>query len=197
MRHLGITLFAAFFISGIVSPEARSQEFPRYELFGEFSYAETLNRHWYGWTISATKNFNHYWGISLDISRIQTKRTEYFMLRKFDTDESNYYFLAGPQFTNREFGKWALNAHFLFGAARNSVLYDIQDSQGTLLSGALDDFYSFVAKFGGGVNYNVKGPLTIRLIRASYLGTHLDGRWIEGGEVSFGLGLYLGKGARS
>ena len=142
MRKASKNLFvpgAAFliFLSNVYS-----QEYPKYEIHGGYSYTHMRDRDWFGWQVSATHNINHYFGVSFNFLVLDASKMEFVFFREFKTDARRYYFLAGPKLTDRSWKKWIPYAHFLFGASKTAISYQYQldesdDDHGSVQRGFL------------------------------------------------------------
>jgi len=164
MRKTILISFAAFVVLLISSLSAFPQEFPKHEFFGGFSYAGMEERDWFGWKISGVRNFNRYFGIAIDISGLDSTKTEEIFWLKHKSDNRRYYFLAGPKFTRRDHGRWMLYFHFLMGASMTSSSYDVLTWDDQVLGSGSRKVNAFALTLGVGIDYRLKGPLAIRLV---------------------------------
>jgi len=190
MRKPWTILIALVTVSLVFVSWARSQDYPEYDIHGGFAYSGTGERDWFGWQISANRNFNHYFGISFSLFSLNASKTEYIFLRKYKTNAHRYYFLAGPEFTNRDRKKWIPYAHALAGASITSVSYTYELDRQTQLTGTYKR-NSFAFMLGGGFKYRIRGPLVVYLIQADFIANLIDepyDKWEDGAMISFGLG---------
>jgi opacity protein-like surface antigen len=84
---------------------AVSQEYPRAEIFGGYSYlrGEGLNANFNGFNVSATGNFNNWFGVTVDFSGY------------YKYDIKIHSFLFGPKFSFRGNDRVNLYLHTLVG----------------------------------------------------------------------------------
>jgi len=178
---------AALFL--ILLSEAYPQEFPRYEISGGYSYTGMRERDWFGWQVSATRNFNRYFGVTFNFLALDASKAEFVFLREFKTDARRYYFLAGPKFADRSWGKWIPYAHFLFGASKTAISYQYILDEETLIAGVSREC-SFAMMFGGGFNYRINRSLIVHMVQGNFVRNLVNerwDRWEDGGMISFGL----------
>ena len=192
-KHRLLTFAAA--VAFVIFPmTVFAQEFPKYEFAGGFTFLGMEEKEWYGWNISGVKNFNHYFGIAVEIDGAYSSKTIEFYPIKYITDHRRYFFLAGPKFTKRDMGNWIPYFTLLAGAEKTSISWGFSGWEGGEIVAGSDNTKAFAIRFGGGIDYAIKDSLAIRLVQADMLNNYGDRGWRMGGMVSFGLVLRLGKG---
>jgi hypothetical protein len=194
-------LLAAMLASAAAIP-ARPQEFPRWEAFGGFSYANVslgpqvnlfgpVSKNYYGLHLGV--NFNPHRNFSLVLTDlgIQSRgSTIPPVIRKSNNDLVTSQALFGPQLTIRT-SKANGFAHALVGVT-NARLVE-SDSFGTI---DLVRKTNLARGFGGGVDLNVSPRLAVRLFQADYVPTRLHGKWQNDFRVSVGVVFRLNYAAR-
>lgn len=153
---------------------AFSQETPKAEIFGGYSAKiqkgmDLAN----GWEGSVTGNLNRWLGVTADFSGYY--RTD------DGVSQRNYNYLFGPRVTYRTetlspFGQ------VLFGVAHQRAGVD-----GTNVG---DN--AFATAIGGGLDYNLKKHVAVRLFQADYLLTRFGQSTQNNARVAFGVVLKLG-----
>jgi hypothetical protein len=189
MRKILKKFFPVIAVSFIFLPEAQSQDFPKYEFHGGYSYTAMGGRNWFGWQVSASRNFNHYVGISFNFFALDSSKTEFLFYQVFKTDKRRYYFLAGPKFADRSWKKWIPYAHFLIGASKTTTSYQYDLDEQTRITG-VDKDNTFAMMIGGGFNYRINGQLLIHMVQGNFIRNLVNNEWDvweDGGMVSFGL----------
>ena len=153
---------------------AFGQETPKAEIFGGYSAKiqqgmDLAN----GWEGSVTGNVNRWLGVTADFSGYY--RTD------DGVSQRNYNYLFGPRLTYRT-EKLSPFAQALFGVAHQRV-----GVGGTNVS---DN--AFATAIGGGLDYNLKKHVAVRLFQADYLLTRFGGSTQSNARVAFGVVLKLG-----
>ncbi len=147
---------------------AVAQDTPKADVFGGYSYLRInpggVNAN--GWEAALTGNFTEHLGISADFSGHYARGGHV------------YTYVFGPQIATyidrlRPFG------HVLFGG--NSI--------GN--RGESDTSYGLL--FGGGLDYKLSDPISIRLGQADYVRTHHFDRGQNNFRFSIGVVLHLGE----
>lgn len=144
-----LTVVAIFVL--VASCLAFSQDVPRFEVFGGYSYMRVnptgldgVNTS--GWETSLNYNFSQHWGLKGDFSGHYCCNGEHL-----------HTFLAGPQYSWRN-DKYTVFAHGLIGGAHADA------------AAATDTSVAWVA--GGGVDWKFSERWSWRIVQADYLGTH-------------------------
>ena len=194
MQKTILLSFATVVVLLYSSLPAFPQEYPKYEFSGGFSYVGIEERNWVGWKISGVRNFNHYFGIAVDIAGLDSSKTEDVLWVQYKTDNRRYLFLAGPQFTSRSGGNWIHYLRLLMGASMTSIQSKFVTRDGELFSSGSKNMNAFAMTLGGGINYRLRGPFAIRLFQADFLNTYGDLGWERGAMISFGLIIQQGMG---
>jgi hypothetical protein len=161
MKRL-FTILAVLVVCSQVSLWA--QDVPKAELFAGFSVLSTGggNRDTApGWQASVTGNLAERFGLVADFSG------------HYKDGVKRHAFLFGPKAAARR-EKATLFVHALFGGVRAS-------------GGGFSDT-NFAMGFGGGVDYNVRDRVAIRVVQFDWLPVKHSSDW-ETGTVRFGIGL--------
>lgn len=146
----GLLLFLA-------SLPGMAQDYPKYEIFGGYSYLHgdtggsgvSLNLN--GWNASLSYNVKSWAGLTADFDgHYGTPLGASFNLHNF---------LFGPTFSHRS-DKWSVYVHTLFGASR--------------AGGDITSVAAFGMALGGGVDVKVRKNLALRVVQADYLMTRFD-----------------------
>jgi opacity protein-like surface antigen len=158
----------------LVAALAFSQETPKAEIFGGYSakVQEGMDVA-SGWEGSATGNVNRWLGVTADVSGYY--RTD------DGVSQRNYNFLFGPRVTYRT-EKLSPFGQVLFGVAHERV--------GNDSANITDNAFAMVV--GGGLDYNLKKHLAVRLLQADYLRTRFGGASQNNARLTFGVVLKLG-----
>ncbi len=174
---------------------AFAQEQPKYEFFGGFSFVRQGGGNGIGWNVAGSKTLNHYLGIAVDASVASPSPSESYNGYRYDFDNRQYIFLAGPQVTSRDpSSRVSPFLHLLFGGAHYSTDYRITQS-GVLAGSGSYDGNAFAMTLGGGIDYRIKGAFGVRLFQINYMGVRSSGVWTKGWRFSFGPVFQLGKQA--
>src|SRR5262249_3994944 len=166
---------------------AQAQDSPRTEIFGGYSYLrldDDLNddRDLNGWNASVNQNLIKWLGVKADFSGHYGGSSIFVVT---GADLSQYFFLFGPQFTLRKFGRFQPFAHVLLGVTRINF-----DSN---VSGLSFDDTAFALAAGGGLDIKVHDRLAVRLFQADYVLTRFNDDNQSNFRASTGLVLRLGK----
>ena len=149
-----------------------AQETPSAEVFGGYSllHANSLvGGNASGWDGSIAANFNQWFGLKADFSG------HYTSIAGFAVRDHN--FLFGPQISYRT-DKLTPFAHLLLG--------------GSHLSGDFPSDTSFAWALGGGVDWNVRPRVAVRLVQADLLQTRFGDDTQHNGRFSFGVVFKFG-----
>jgi hypothetical protein len=184
----------------VAAVPACAQEFPRWEAFGGFSYANVnlgpqaglfvpTNRNYYGVDLNFSFNPNKYIRLLLIDFAVQQGGTNAcpspcpFKSISVLTSQS----LFGPQFTVRR-SKVTIFGNGLVGVTNTRLVAAL----------GMGDFEDLVRRtnlalgFGGGLDVNWKRRIAIRLFQADYIPTRLAGTWEKHYSVSTGVVFKFG-----
>lgn len=178
---------AALFL--IFLSDVYPQDLPKHEIYGGYAYTRMRDRDWFGWQVSAARNFNSYFGVAFDFLVLDASKEEFVFLREFKTDARRYYFLAGPKFADRSWKKWIPYAHFLFGASKTAISYRYKMDEETWITGVSRE-HSFAMMLGGGFNYRINRSFIVHVVQGNFIRNLVNDRWDrweDGGMISFGL----------
>jgi hypothetical protein len=184
MKNVGLRAFALIVV--LVSTAAfpvRAQEFPHWESFGGFSYANVglgpqanlfgpVSKNYFG--IHLGVNFNPYRNFSVVLMDLGIQSRGSRVPRLFRNSNNNVVTsqaLFGPEFKIRS-RKGDGFAHALVGVT-NSRLVET-DSFGSI---DLVRRTNLALGFGGGLDVNLNPRVAIRILQADYVPTRLAGKW--------------------
>ena len=194
MKNVGLRGFALIVV--LVSTAAfpvRAQEFPRWEPFGGFSYANVglgpqanlfgpVSKNYFG--IHLGVNFNPYRNFSVvlvDLG-IQSRGSRVPRLfRNSNNDVVTSQALFGPELKIRSRNGDGF-AHALVGVTNTRLVET--DSFGSI---DLARRTNLALGFGGGLDVNVNPRLAIRVLQADYVPTRLAGKWQNDFRASVGV----------
>ena len=147
---------------------------PKYEVYGGYSYilissaSSNSNLSSSGWEVAGNYNFSPKFGVTLDLNGNYCCSGQYL-----------YTYLVGPQFSTRR-DRYTVFLHALIGGASAQGLSE----KGSDLAWAV----------GGGVDWNLKPGLTIRLPQIDWLATRFlnatQSDWRFSGGIVFRLGAH-------
>ncbi len=174
---------------------AAAQDFPKYEFSGGYAFSRLNGFNWHGWVADGARNLNSYLGLVVDVSNPRSTDNQIVLDNSLETKRNTFAFLAGPRLTARGPYKLIPFGHLLLGAAVNKY-HSVQNVAG--MSYEYDDTATqFAGAFGGGIDYKVKGRMSLRgqfdylFFRVSYPGYSYSyyekGLRLSGG-VRFSLG---------
>lgn len=152
---------------------AFAQDVPKVELFGGYSYmnvnptGSTFSINTSGWEGAVNYNFNSRLGIVGDISG-----------HYCCSGQSIHNFMVGPQISYRA-EKYTAFFHVLGG--------------GSHAVGLTQTDTNLAFAVGGGVDYNVRPSLAIRVGQLDYVPTHFLGNWQHNFRASGGIVFRWGK----
>jgi hypothetical protein len=169
----GISLVMIF----IPAADLNSQDFPKAELFGGFSYLRSEGENLVGWQASVAGNFHRNVGIVGDFGG-QYENIE-------GVGISVYQAAAGPRFTARNDRVTAFG-HFLVGAV---------DSRAGLFGLTFSDTNPMLGA-GGGVDINVGRSVAIRVAQVDWGMVRVGGEWFTQ-NVRYGVGVVFKFGGAS
>ena len=185
-------VLAAMLASAEAIP-ARAQEFPRWEAFGGFSYANVglgpqanlfgpVSKNYFGLHLGVKFNPHRNFSLVLTDLGIQSRgSTIPPVFRKSSNDVFTSQALFGPQFTIRT-SKANGFAHALVGVTNTRLVETVSYNSFDLVRKT-----NLALGFGGGVDLNVSPRLAVRLFQADYVPTRLDGKWQNDFRVSVGV----------
>jgi hypothetical protein len=151
-------LFLSVFFLVTLAAMAQTQEFPRAEVFGGYSYfranPEGFNLN--GWNANVAGNLTHWFGVEGDVSG-------HYASPVSGIDINSYTFMGGPKLAYR-MDKIVPFAHFLIGASR----------AGTNEFGDKSSDHALAAIIGGGVDLALHKSFAVRVAQVDYLMTRFD-----------------------
>lgn len=199
LKRFGVRAFALLAVlSSAAAFPARAQDFPRWECFGGFSYANVglgpqanlfgpVSKNYFGLHLGV--NFNPYRNFSLVLTDlgIQSRGSRIPPpFRHSNNDVFTSQALFGPELKIRT-RKADGFAHALVGVTNTRLVET--DSFGT---SDLVRRTNLALGFGGGVDVNLSPRLAIRVLQADYVPTRLGGKWQNDFRVSMGVVFRLG-----
>ena len=148
---------------------------PKAELFGGYSYLRNNSNGLNGWTGQGTVNLSRYFGITAQLDGNSRSAISFSPLPGVTASANQHFydFLVGPTATAR-FGKNAVFAHALFGAAHSSLGAGVSLPIIGGLSAPINSATGFAMDFGGGVDIGVTPRFAIRALQIDYLHTQLS-----------------------
>lgn len=172
--------FLLVLLAFVLALPGYAQDFPKFEVFGGYSYIKIMSASAglssytgasplgsSGWQASANWNLNPWFGLKADFDGNYCCSGQYI-----------YSFLGGPQLSVRK-PKYTLFGHALVGGANARGLY------------ITDTNVAWVV--GGGLDWNVRRFLAIRLPEVDYFGTHFVGGTQSDLRVSGGFVFRFGE----
>ena len=161
-----------------VSP-AMSQETPKAEVFGGYSWA---GGNFHGWNASVTGNITKRFGVVADFSGHYGNEVDGPLL----IHEDAHSFLFGPRFSFR--GKRLTPfVYALFGATR------FHESANIFSQHLSDSDTGFSSALGGGLDIRVNNRVAIRAFQLDYFRPNFFGEAHNRGRLAVGVVLRLGK----
>lgn len=171
----GLILFACL--------PARAQgtdETPKVELFGGYSYAGSGTR---GWNGSVAGNVSQWLGLVADASGHDTSLDEGGVSERIRTRT----LVFGPRFSSRRHRHLTPFAHALFGAAHT-------DSRATEAGQSFRfEDTSFALALGGGLDVRLGERVALRAFQIDYVRTQLFGGTQNKGRLAFGVVFRFGR----
>ena len=197
-RHLLLVFALVVAVASTAAFPAHAQEFPRWECFGGFSYANVglgpqanlfgpVSRNYYGFHLGV--NFNPYRNFSLVLTDLGIQSRGSRMPPPFRNSNNSVVTsqaLFGPELKIRT-RKATGFAHALVGFTNTRLVET--DSFGTI---DLVRRTNLALGFGGGLDINLKYRLAIRVLQADYVPTRLQGKWQSDFRVSMGVVFRFG-----
>lgn len=179
-----IALICIFTAVGVRAQEKESpgkepaHEFPRFEIFGGYSYLHEGGESFHGWTGTLVTNFNHWFGLAADVDgHYGTHPTALG-----DETKRIHAFTFGPHVAYRK-SKVVPFAFLLFGVAHESVTE----------AGVTASETGFAMNAGGGIDLEVRENIALRLIQVDAAYTHLGGHSVTSPRVSAGVVFSFGR----
>ncbi len=181
-------LFVALTLA--LSVIAQAQEAPRLEMFGGYSYMRLeddgsgLDRDLNGFNVSGNITvLGKRLGLKADVSG--HFGNIFVATGAPSTNQRQFLFLFGPQFSLRKSGKIQPFAHTLFGFTRQTLENDA-------ISGSLTDT-GFAFAVGGGVDVKaLSSKLSLRLVQADYVLTKFGDSASSGNNTNNNLRISTG-----
>jgi hypothetical protein len=194
MKNVGLRAFALIVV--LVSAAAfpvRAQDFPHWESFGGFSYANVglgpqanlfgpVSKNYFGLHLGL--NFNPYRNFSVVLMDLGMQSRGSRVPRLFRNSNNNVVTsqaLFGPELKIRS-RKGIGFAHALVGVTNTRLVET--DSFGSI---DLVRRTNLALGFGGGLDVNLNPRLAIRTLQADYVPTRLAGKWQNDFRVSTGV----------
>lgn len=187
-----------------LSISAFSQETPKAELFGGYSYFHADGGgNFNGWNGSIAVNLKHWVGLvgdfrghySSDVSEVRISIPGFpSTSSRVEADANIYNFLFGPRFSYRKKESITPFAHALFGASRahfEGTATTVSGSTSVTVSFSGSET-SFAAAFGGGLDLKLGKSFALRVIQADYLLTGFGNSTQHNARISTGLVFRLG-----
>ncbi len=182
---------------------AMAQDYPRWEIFGGFSYANVdlgdpqnlfgrqISQNFLGgefsFSFSPHKNLRF---LLVDFG-FQWQKSDILVAGVRATDVGTYQALFGPEFTLRG-EKATVFLHALVGAA-GSQLRLRRAPFGAAAEVTRQD--GFALGFGGGVDVNWSDRFAVRLFQADYVPARFGGAWQDGFRLGVGVVVKFGGGS--
>jgi hypothetical protein len=194
MKLFGLRAFAllVMLVSAVAFP-TRAQEFPRWEAFSGFSYANVglgpqaslfgpVSKNYFGLHLGV--NFNPYRNFSVVLTDlgIQTRGSTFRPLfRNSNNEVDTSQALFGPELKIRT-RKANGFVHALVGVTNTRLVET--DSFGTT---DLVRRTNLALGFGGGLDINLNPRIAVRVLQADYIPTRLQGQWQNDFRLSIGV----------
>ena len=158
----------------------KSDEHPKAEIFGGYSYLGSNVSFPGGWELQGTAYFTRHFGVTADFSGHYSS-DETILANTFPSKERVYTYMFGPTYTYRR-GKHAVFAHALFGGAHGSVDSTLPFTSTTIPFRQSSS--AFAMAFGGGLDLGLTKHFAIRPAQIDYIYTKFN----AGDGVVYGLG---------
>jgi hypothetical protein len=180
MRKFGILLFVVLCLPlalvaqiGGAMP-AGSENATRAVVFGGYSYLRNGSNGFNGWEGQGTFNFNRYLGVTADVSGSILSPFS-FSTSGFSASTYQHVtnYLFGPTVT-AGFGRSAVFAHALFGAAHSSLGVGVNIPIIGGISTGLTSANAFAMAFGGGIDIGMTRHFAIRAVQVDYIRTQFN-----------------------
>lgn len=159
--------------SGSANP-AYNERATRATIFGGYSYLRNNSNGFNGWDGQGTFNFNRYLGVTADVSGNISSPNSIGLLGFSVSDTQHLYtYLFGPTVTGN-FGRNAVFAHALFGAAHSSLGAGVTIPIIGGISAPITSANAFAMEFGGGVDIGLSKHFAIRAAQVDFLSTQFN-----------------------
>ncbi len=169
---LGLPLSLVAQIGGAMP--AGSENATRAVVFGGYSYLRNGSNGFNGWEGQGTFNFNRYLGVTADVSGSILSPFS-FATSGFSASTYQHVtnYLFGPTVT-AGFGRSAVFAHALFGAAHSSLGAGVNVPIIGGISTGLTSANAFAMAFGGGIDIGMTRHFAIRAVQVDYIRTQFN-----------------------
>jgi len=146
----------------------------RATVFGGYSYLRNGSNGFNGWEGQGTFNFNRYLGVTADVSGSILSPFS-FSTSGFSASTYQHVtnYLFGPTVT-AGFGRSAVFAHALFGAAHSSLGAGVNVPIIGGISTGLTSANAFAMAFGGGIDIGMTRHFAIRAVQVDYIRTQFN-----------------------
>jgi hypothetical protein len=153
---------------------AGSENATRAVVFGGYSYLRNGSSGFNGWEGQGTFNFNRYLGVTADVSGSILSPFS-FSTSGFSASTHQHVtnYLFGPTVT-AGFGRSAVFAHALFGAAHSSLGAGVNVPIIGGISTGLTSANAFAMAFGGGIDIGMTRHFAIRAVQVDYIRTQFS-----------------------
>ena len=153
---------------------AGSENATRAVVFGGYSYLRNGSNGFNGWEGQGTFNFNRYLGVTADVSGSILSPFS-FSTSGFSASTYQHVtnYLFGPTVT-AGFGRSAVFAHALFGAAHSSLGAGVNIPIIGGISTGLTSANAFAMAFGGGIDIGMTRHFAIRAVQVDYIRTQFN-----------------------
>jgi len=153
---------------------AGSENATRAVVFGGYSYLRNGSSGFNGWEGQGTFNFNRYLGVTADVSGSILSPLS-FSTSGFSASTYQHVtnYLFGPTVT-AGFGRSAVFAHALFGAAHSSLGAGVNVPIIGGISTGLTSANAFAMAFGGGIDIGMTRHFAIRAVQVDYIRTQFS-----------------------
>ena len=153
---------------------AGSENATRAVVFGGYSYLRNGSNGFNGWEGQGTFNFNRYLGVTADVSGSILSPFS-FSTSGFSASTYQHVtnYLFGPTVT-AGFGRSAVFAHALFGAAHSSLGAGVNIPIIGGISTGLTSANAFAMAFGGGIDIGMTRHFAIRAVQVDYIRTQFS-----------------------
>lgn len=146
----------------------------RATVFGGYSYLRNGSNGFNGWEGQGTFNFNRYLGVTADVSgSILSPFSFSSSVFSASTYQHVTNYLFGPTVT-AGFGRSAVFAHALFGAAHSSLGAGVNVPIIGGISTGLTSANAFAMAFGGGIDIGMTRHFAIRAVQVDYIRTQFN-----------------------
>jgi hypothetical protein len=153
---------------------AGSENATRAVVFGGYSYLRNGSNGFNGWEGQGTFNFNRYLGVTADVSGSILSPFS-FSTSGFSASTYQHVtnYLFGPT-VMAGFGRSAVFAHALFGAAHSSLGAGVNVPIIGGISTGLTSANAFAMAFGGGIDIGMTRHFAIRAVQVDYIRTQFN-----------------------